>query len=138
MAIVFGMTRLKTILKEYWFPLVLGSGFLTMLAIWTIGDNNYLEQLDRSGVYVVGTVTSVTSSTRGALVKGIYYFNNKKYNIRQSVLARGRYYVGKRVFLRLLPSDPERYDFRYDETVPDCLLTADSMHVYWKTRPYCK
>ncbi|MVT07963.1 hypothetical protein [Chitinophaga tropicalis] len=129
--------EVKSFFKSLLPFIALGIIFFAGTIFLSISEDRYKEKLKEAGVYVVGTITEVSSSNRGLSFHGIYYFKNKKYEMRQSAFRSSVHYAGRKLFVVILPEDPENYVVLFDEYFPDCLKSEENMYKCWKDKPVC-
>ncbi|WP_143081169.1 hypothetical protein [Chitinophaga rupis] len=92
--------------------------------------------LAKDGVYLIASVSDVHTRKSGITIEATCYLNGKLLKLKSSV-DRRRYYLGQRIFIRIVPEDPDIYEVVEWETVQDCLKKADSMFKSWKQIPRC-
>lgn len=107
--------------------------FSIFIILFFIGQLRMLK-LRRQGVYVIATTYKNVTSKRGTHVYATFIYNNTKYEVIFNPGYEFDVNVGRNYFIKILPSNPNIYDFT-DIDVPECILKSNEK--VWKEIPAC-
>jgi hypothetical protein len=119
--------------KKYPYALVLILIMLVWIIINSIEADKYTRKLEKEGVYTIATITNIKGARSGRWVEVTFSYNGREFKTKQRNQTILISWIGKKIFIKFLPSRPEECDYYELIAVPDSLKNLFSP--VWKEFP---
>ena len=96
------------------------------MIIWmfinSIEATKYSKLLDKEGFYTIATVTDIKGAKSGRYVKVTFYYEGKQYETESRNENIPLSWIGEKIFIKFLPSEPTQAEYFENIEVPDSLI----------------